>query len=188
MCCQVFERGLRELHLALQCCAGAVHLASPDYLERSHCLGGITPWFLAFCLTSASDETFGCRKLGAGTALPSFLVAKLGASVVITDKPENTVVLESYTQVMELNGVQSRVSVVPLKWGHFDASFFGLPKLDAVIAADCFYDPKDFDDILATMNALFEANPGCKFVTVYQERRYTPCFSFVHRRLDQLNR
>jgi len=108
--------------------------------------------------------------LGAGTALPGLLAAKLGARVILTDKHDNHEVLGSYTRVSEINGVQEKVSMLPLKWGLFDAGFFELPKLDAIIAADCFYDPKDFDNILATVFALMKANPSCVFVTVYQER------------------
>lgn len=93
--------------------------------------------------------------------------------MVITDKPENTVVLGTYQHISELNQVRGKVAVVPLKWGLFDANFFALPKLDVILAADCFYDPKDFDEILATVYALLEMNPGGRFVTVYQERRFS---------------
>jgi len=59
---------------------------------------------------------------------------------------------------------------VGITWGQFTPNLFKLVKADIILGSDCFYDTKDFDDILATVSFLMEKNPQTKFWTSYQER------------------
>ncbi len=56
-------------------------------------------------------------ELGAGTALPSMVAAKLGSKhVVITDYPDDSVI-ENIVDLTALNNVQENTTVIPHKWG-----------------------------------------------------------------------
>jgi len=56
------------------------------------------------------------------------------------------------------------VGVAGLVWGSFKSSLFENRLLNRsfnyVIAADCFYDSKDFDDVLATVRYYFDISSG----------------------------
>ena len=42
--------------------------------------------------------------------------------------------------------------------------------IDYILAADNFFIPKDYEDILATISFIFRNYPKAKFITTYQER------------------
>lgn len=117
----------------------------------------------------------GCKRileLGAGTALPGILAAKCGAQVVLTD---NCILPKSLAHIRKsclANQLQPGVDidVVGLSWSLLLNSVFRLPALDLIIAADCFYDPSVFEDIIVTVAFLLERNRGAKFIFTYQER------------------
>ncbi|KAH8363164.1 hypothetical protein KR084_006298 [Drosophila pseudotakahashii] len=111
-------------------------------------------------------------ELGSGTALPGILAAKCRAQVVLTD---NCILPKSLAHIRKsclANQLQPGVDidVVGLSWGLLLNSVFRLPPLDLIIAADCFYDPSVFEDIVVTVAFLLERNAGAKFIFTYQER------------------
>lgn len=109
-------------------------------------------------------------EIGAGTALPGVVASLCGADVILTDKEEYPECLENCQRSCDANG-QKSVKVIGITWGQFTPNIFKLPKADIIIGSDCFYDTKDFDDILATVSFLIERNMNkAKFWTTYQER------------------
>ncbi|ETV63789.1 hypothetical protein H257_19280 [Aphanomyces astaci] len=105
-------------------------------------------------------------ELGAGTALPGLLAAKLSAAhVTLTDKDEAD--LCNARDAVLLNHIPpSKVTLTPLVWGQ---DFAG-GSIDVILAADCFYNAHDFEDILATMAYVIRRNPHCVVYTTYQLR------------------
>ncbi|GLE02546.1 hypothetical protein PINS_up011384 [Pythium insidiosum] len=87
-------------------------------------------------------------ELGCGTALPEANIA--------------------------LNDVQATASFLPLDWGSLDLveRVNELAQVDIILAADCFYQSKDFESVLATVAIVFRCNPDARFFTTYQLRRY----------------
>lgn len=81
-------------------------------------------------------------QLGAGTALPGLVAAKIGAkSVLLTDHAEKLKTLENCLSIVSQSGC--RVDVCGLTWGHFSAITLNLHHaVDIIIAADCFYESK----------------------------------------------
>jgi len=63
-----------------------------------------------------------------------------------------------------------QVKVVPLKWGEFSPEVINISTPDIILGADLFYDPSDFDDILASVTLFIEDNPAAIFLITYQER------------------
>ena len=106
-------------------------------------------------------------ELGAGTALPSVVAAKCGARVVISDCVEEC--LRNAAASCAANRLGS-VLVRRIPWGKVTPDLCALPKLDFIIAADCFYDPSVFEDIFFTVAYLIGKNPESVFICSYQER------------------
>ncbi|KAH9110787.1 hypothetical protein LEN26_008127 [Aphanomyces euteiches] len=140
--------------------------------EDNSALGlGYYVWPSAIVLASfLADNTslvVGKRvlELGAGTSLPGLLAVKLGAAhVTLTDKSELD--LSNARQSIELNGLDASLfSLRPLLWGDDFTD-----QVDILVAADCFYNPGDFEDVVATMACILERNPGCAVITTYQLR------------------
>ncbi|XP_070670937.1 uncharacterized protein [Malus domestica] len=89
-------------------------------------------------------------ELGAGTSLPGLVAARVGADVTLTDD-------------------SSRLEVMGLTWGAWDASTFSLhPKF--ILGADVLYDATAFDDLFATVTFLLQNSPGSVFITTYHNR------------------
>ena len=115
-------------------------------------------------------------ELGAGTALPGLLFAKLGARVTLTDAARESEVLANLASARDANRLDpSRVDVLALDWGALDASALRLAALgvDLVLGADVLYDKSpDFDRLFATVRLLLERsdNPRAVFLTAYQHR------------------
>ncbi|XP_030376340.1 methyltransferase-like protein 23 [Scaptodrosophila lebanonensis] len=130
---------------------------------------------LAHFLWERRQELAGKRilELGCGTALPGILSAKCGAKVVLSD---NCILPKSLAHIRkscQANMLQPGldIDVVGLSWGLLLNSVFRLPaSLDLIIAADCFYDPSVFEDIIVTVAFLLERSRGAKFIFTYQER------------------
>jgi len=111
-------------------------------------------------------------ELGAGTALPGILAAKCGAHVILSDNcilPKSLAHIRKCCLANDLIPGQD-IELVGLSWGLLLNSVFNLPSLDLIIAADCFYDPVVFEDIIVTISFLLERNPRLKFIFTYQER------------------
>ncbi|XP_065362666.1 histone-arginine methyltransferase METTL23 [Calliphora vicina] len=129
---------------------------------------------LAWFLWERRHSLVGKRilELGAGTALPGILAAKCGAQVILSD---NCILPKSLNHIRRscaVNNLQpgQDIEVIGLSWGLLLNSVFSLGPLDLIIAADCFYDPSVFEDIIVTVSFLLERNPSAKFIVTYQER------------------
>ena len=90
-------------------------------------------------------------EISAGTALPGIVAAKLGARVTLSDYAEKC--RENCMKSVIANGVD--ITYIPLTWGKVTPELATLPHVDVIIASDCFYDPKDFSDIMFTLSYLF---------------------------------
>ncbi|XP_075297048.1 histone-arginine methyltransferase METTL23 [Opisthocomus hoazin] len=108
-------------------------------------------------------------EVGAGASLPGVVAAKCGAKVTLSDAEELPRCLRSCRRSCRANGLP-RVPVLGLTWGRLAPALLALPPVDVVLGADVFYDPKDFEDILATIYFLLEKNPQAQFWTTYQVR------------------
>ncbi|XP_037822452.1 methyltransferase-like protein 23 [Lucilia sericata] len=129
---------------------------------------------LAWFLWERRHSLVGKRilELGAGTALPGILAARCGAQVVLTD---NCILPKSLNHIRRSCAVNNLtpgqdIEVKGLSWGLLLNSVFSLGPLDLIIAADCFYDPSVFEDIIVTVSFLLDRNPTAKFIFTYQER------------------
>ncbi|XP_062508309.1 histone-arginine methyltransferase METTL23-like isoform X2 [Corticium candelabrum] len=120
---------------------------------------------------------FGCDslvittpELGAGTALPGIVAAKCRARVILSDQDDPPETLGNCQKSCEMNGVSNQVQVVGITWGIISPYLLNLPPVDFILASDCFYDSKDFEDIFATVVFLMERNRSTQFWMTYQER------------------
>ena len=107
-------------------------------------------------------------EIGCGTALPGITAAKLGARITLSDGHDFVNCRENCLAGVRANGVE--VSWVHLTWGRVTKEIVDLPPIDFIIASDCFYDEKDFEDIMFTLAFLFDKNPTAIFWTSYQLR------------------
>ncbi|GBP63371.1 Methyltransferase-like protein 23 [Eumeta japonica] len=128
---------------------------------------------LAWYLWTQRRHLHGLRvlELGCGTALPGILAAKCGAHVTLSDSVALPRSLQHLSACCEANGlIPGRdVQLIGLSWGLFLADFHALRPLDLVIASDCFYEPTQFEDVLATVAYLIEGSDS-KLLCAYQER------------------
>ena len=113
-------------------------------------------------------------QLGAGTSLPSIIAAKIGARVIASDKfndrsrklclknitCNNVPVIDLDSRVDEasisnqaLLPEPRTVAIRSILWGDFQ-TLFQLPSIDVILASDCFYDEKYFEDVIATVSFL----------------------------------
>lgn len=108
--------------------------------------------------------------------LPSILFAKSNplSEIILTDRPvpDLSTWLENMDHMCKINGLDSQVTLLPLFWGCFDTHLLSIQNrsIDAIIASDCFYDPRDFDDVLATVRYFFDHHHCKSFITTYHER------------------
>ena len=93
-------------------------------------------------------------ELGAGTGLPSLVAARLGASVVCTDRRRALPLLQHNAA---LNGLEARVSCAELEWG----ASVSLPPCSLVLAADCVCHEESYRPLLATLLSLTQGNALC---------------------------
>ena len=101
---------------------------------------------------------------------PGMVAAIVGGTVTLSDAAHLTGCLDNCYQSCVANNLQDEVRVVGLTWGQFDPGLLNLGRIDIILGSDCFYDPKDFEDILVTVSFLIERNPKCEFWTTYQDR------------------
>ena len=115
----------------------------------------------------------GCAalELGAGTCLAGLTAAAVGARVTLTDRADAAEVARNAAAAVACNGLGARCSVMPLTWGDFTPQLVALPPQDVLLGADVLYDSACFEPLLATVAFLLRCgNPGCRFVTAYQQR------------------
>lgn len=110
-------------------------------------------------------------ELGAGTALPGLLLAKLGCSVTLSDSVTLPHCVKNCKEAVRLNSLEDRVQVVPLSWGLVTSKLLKFRnKLDWVIGSDLFFDPEVFESLIVTVKWLLDNNQGCQFLCTVQER------------------
>ncbi|RWS26258.1 methyltransferase-like protein 23 isoform X1 [Leptotrombidium deliense] len=117
-------------------------------------------------------------ELGAGTSMPGIVAAKIGAKVILTDAHQNEDCFRVCKHNVTLNDlsigneVDSCVRIMQLTWAYFTEDMYRLKHVNFIIASDCFYDQKDFEDILATVSFIIEnsENKCAVFYTSYEER------------------
>jgi hypothetical protein len=70
--------------------------------------------------------------------------------------------------------LQAHCVVGGLTWGDVPPETLlqrhGGPPPDLIIGADVFYDARNLDNLLSTVDAFFECEPACVFLVAYQER------------------
>ncbi|XP_071815020.1 histone-arginine methyltransferase METTL23-like [Apostichopus japonicus] len=108
-------------------------------------------------------------EIGAGTSLPGIVAAKLGASVTLTDDIRQPKCLDNCRKSCEANNIET-VNTLAISWGIFTPSMVTLPPQDILLASDCFYDSKDFEDVIATIKFFMEKNNSCECWVTYQQR------------------
>lgn len=108
-------------------------------------------------------------ELGAGTSLPGIVAAKCGADVVLSDSADLPQCRDNCQQSCHANGLAG-VTVVGITWGRFDPGLLNLTSVDIILGSDCFYDTKDFEDILVTIAYLMDRNSNAEFWCTYQDR------------------
>lgn len=107
--------------------------------------------------------------MGAGTALPGIVAAKMGASVVLTDREDQPQVFENMQKSCDLNQVNCEIQ--GFTWGQWNEKSLALRHpAQIVLGADVLYASKDFDDLLATVKFLLQGMPDSVFITTYQPR------------------
>lgn len=128
---------------------------------------------LAWYLWTQRKHLRGLRvlELGCGTGLPGILAAKCGAYVTLTDSVALPKSLKHLTECCEANGlVPGRdVQLLGLGWGLFLSEAHLQRPVDLLLASDCFYEPTQFEDVLATVAYFLDGTDG-KLICAYQER------------------
>ncbi|KAI0236964.1 Methyltransferase-like protein 23 [Lamellibrachia satsuma] len=153
----------------------------PEVLDGNY---GMYVWPCAVVLAQYvwhhRDRVKGQRiiELGAGTALPGVLAARLGAHVTLSDACHLPHCLENCHRSCQTNGLMS-VEVIGLTWGQFSPEMLQLGLVDVILGSDCFYDGKDFEDVLVTVKYLLEKNQKAEFWTTYQERSSERCIEHL---------
>ncbi|XP_071500385.1 histone-arginine methyltransferase METTL23-like [Diadema antillarum] len=108
-------------------------------------------------------------EIGAGTSLPGVMAAKCGALVTLSDDCQQPRSLENCRQSCRANGLAA-CEVIGLTWGRVSPAVVTLGKVDVILASDCFYDTKDFEDVLFTFRYFIDKNQDTKCWVSYQER------------------
>ncbi|XP_050394686.1 histone-arginine methyltransferase METTL23 isoform X1 [Patella vulgata] len=108
-------------------------------------------------------------EIGAGTALPGIVAAKCGADVILSDSSFLDECQRNCIKSCEANHLMN-IPVVGITWGAFDPSLLELGSIDIILASDCFYETKDFEDVLVTISYILQRNNDCQFWCTYQER------------------
>ncbi len=111
--------------------------------------------------------------MGSGTGIVGIVAAKVGAHVFLSDSHKYPECLELCQQNVNINKVNQNIkAIIPLSWGLFDKQVVELPAFDFIISSDCFYDQKDFEDILSTVSFVIDKHETKRtiFYTTYQER------------------
>ncbi|XP_059163950.1 histone-arginine methyltransferase METTL23-like isoform X1 [Physella acuta] len=108
-------------------------------------------------------------EIGAGTALPGIVAAKCGANVILSDSNSYPQCLDICRESAQLNDVPN-VAVVGITWGEVTSVLTDLPNIDVILSSDCFYDSKDFEDVIMTLSYLLHKTPTAEVWCTYQER------------------
>ncbi|KAK2169426.1 hypothetical protein LSH36_10g11014 [Paralvinella palmiformis] len=152
---------------------GSITICIPEVLDKNY---GLYVWpcapVLAQYVWKNRDRIKGRNilELGAGTSLPGILAAKLGAIVTLSDALHLPRCIDNCQKACAANNLESSIRVIGLTWGQFSPDLVQIGPLDVILGSDCFYNSKDFEDIIVTVSYLLDKNPQCEFWTTYQER------------------
>ncbi|KAG7266465.1 hypothetical protein CRUP_029424 [Coryphaenoides rupestris] len=94
---------------------------------------------------------------------------RCGCKVLLSDSARLPLCLENCRRSCAANGLET-VRVLGLTWGEVSPDLVLLPALDIILGSDVFYEPEDFEDVIATVTFLLKKNPRAEFWTTYQER------------------
>ncbi|XP_052070576.1 histone-arginine methyltransferase METTL23-like [Mytilus californianus] len=108
-------------------------------------------------------------EIGAGTSLPGIVAAKCGATVILSDSSDYPQCLENCAATCDSNNL-SNITVIGIKWGQFTPELLNLQPVDIILGSDCFFETKDFEDIIVTVAFIMEKRPSTEFWCTYQER------------------
>nr|KAI8765758.1 methyltransferase-like protein 23 isoform X1 [Biomphalaria glabrata] len=114
-------------------------------------------------------RTQSILEIGAGTGLPGIVAAKCGANVILSDSNTKPLSLDLCRKSAELNGLKN-VTVCGITWGEVTPTLTQLPPIDLILASDCFYHSKDFEDVIMTMSFILHRCPNANVWCAYQER------------------
>ncbi|KAI8581647.1 hypothetical protein K450DRAFT_230516 [Umbelopsis ramanniana AG] len=180
------QKSIRQLHYQDQ--NDSVHVKVQELLDPSY---GSYIWpsslVLAEYVWKHRFQFANSRvvELGAGTALPSLILAKFfyqkSTQLIVTDIAP---ILPNIIANCDLNGIPqlgSTLWVRELAWGTFgshgidsllnDIDTQWHEKIDWILGSDTFYDPADFEKLLMTVSYIIHRhNKNAKFITAYQER------------------
>ncbi|ESO84936.1 hypothetical protein LOTGIDRAFT_168192 [Lottia gigantea] len=107
-------------------------------------------------------------EIGAGTALPGIMAAKCGADVILSDSARLLECQQNCRRTCLDNNIKD-IPVIGLTWGEFNPSLLELGNIDIILASDCFYETKDFEEVIVTVSFILKRNPLCEFWCTYQE-------------------
>ena len=144
--------------------SSSVTVTIPEQLAASYGLylwpsSPVLAWYLWLHQNQFRHKTV--LELGAGTALPGILLAKLGSKVILSDSVTLPHCVNNCREAVKLNSLEDKVAVIPLSWGLITTQLLRLKnKLDWVIGSDLFFDPEVFEKLIFTIKWLLENNPG----------------------------
>jgi predicted nicotinamide N-methyase len=151
-----------------------VEVTIPEQLAASYGLyiwpsSPVLAWYIWLHQETLVDKRV--LELGAGTALPGLLSAKLGCQVILSDSLNLPHCLENCKEGVRLNNLEDRVSVQPLTWGSFSLQTLRFQgRVDLLLGSDLFFDPDVFEPLLVTVSWILRNNPGSEFICTVQER------------------
>ena len=120
-------------------------------------------------------------EIGSGTGLVGLVCSSLGFRATLTDYQKAT--LETIKESSCLNCSQELIETEILDWSQPSTwrSFIDTNGSDFeyIISSDVFYDPQDFECILAMISFFLSQCPGCNFITAYQERSAKRSISYL---------
>jgi len=155
--------------------SSAVEVVIPEQLAASYGLyiwpcAPVLAWYLWLNQREVKPRS-RVLELGAGTALPGLLLAKLGHQVTLSDSLLLPHTLNNCREAAKCNNLQDEVEVIGLSWGITTTSLLKLRgKVDFIIGSDLFFDPSVFEPLIVTVKWLLDNNKGCQFLCSVQER------------------
>jgi len=116
-------------------------------------------------------------EIGCGLALPSLVALKYhSAKCIVSDKDIN--ILQPYIKHSALlNEMTCDFSFVGLNWAAFDPLLVQTlaKQVKVIIASDCLYDEREYDNFFTLMQQLKEANKEVKALISYEDRGAFDC-------------
>ncbi|KAJ3038322.1 hypothetical protein HDV00_000833 [Rhizophlyctis rosea] len=138
-------------------------------------------------------------ELGCGTGLPGLLSATLGAPLtILSDRPNSAAIQSLIPLAITSNNLHQTCAPKPLQWGHFaeedilpspttpipppshgGPGWLSTP-FTLLLGADVFYNPPDFDPLLATVSYILRRSPPtARFLTAYHQRSSTRSIQYL---------